>query len=397
MTLGLLLSVPFAARAFEPNDGAFLQVWSRSDSPVKEGIVSRTWLWGAEASSGAFQESYVEGADGARTVQYFEKGRMESSSPSDGPNDGLWSVTSGLLVVELATGRMQVGDAVFTQREPAQINAAGDPGSYPRYADLQPLFDAAPLPVGEVLTGKLQADGTIVQDAQLAGYGALAAYHVAETNHTVASPFWELMQSSGTVYEDGGYTIARLFPDPFYMTGFPVTEAYWAQLPVGGVARDVLLQCFERRCLTYTPDNPEGWQVEFGNIGRHYYQWRYEDIDGNGLQVDQEPALSIPSLEDGGGLELPASLPYAINGYVGGLVEGVHIQLTVDDPASGYTIDIPLTGVSGELTIPDDKLLVGQHDVTFQIVDARDVPFSNPGSRLTVSDLLITGRRTQAT
>jgi hypothetical protein len=157
------------------------------------------------------------------------------------------------------------------------------------------------------------------------------------------------------------------------------------------------LQCFERRCLTYTPDNPEGWQVEFGNIGRHYYQWRYEDIDGNGLQVDQEPALSIPSLEDGGGLELPASLPYAINGYVGGLVEGVHIQLTVDDPASGYTIDIPLTGVSGELTIPDDKLLVGQHDVTFQIVDARDVPFSNPGSRLTVSDLLITGRRTQAT
>jgi hypothetical protein len=35
------------------------------------------------------------------------------------------------------------------------------------------------------------------------------------------------------------------------------------------------MQCFERRCLTYTPDNPEGWQVEAGNVGRHYYYWRY--------------------------------------------------------------------------------------------------------------------------
>ena len=35
------------------------------------------------------------------------------------------------------------------------------------------------------------------------------------------------------------------------------------------------MQCFERRCLTYTPDNPDGWQVEAGNVGQHYYAWRY--------------------------------------------------------------------------------------------------------------------------
>jgi hypothetical protein len=44
---------------------------------------------------------------------------------------------------------------------------------------------------------------------------------------------------------------------------------------VGGVARDVLIQCFERRCLTHTPSNPPGWQVEAGNVGLHYYRWRY--------------------------------------------------------------------------------------------------------------------------
>jgi len=30
-----------------------------------------------------------------------------------------------------------------------------------------------------------------------------------------------------------------------------------------------------QRVLTYTPSNPAGWQVEMGNVGRHYYTWRY--------------------------------------------------------------------------------------------------------------------------
>ena len=42
---------------------------------------------------------------------------------------------------------------------------------------------------------------------------------------------------------------------------------------------DVLVQPFQRRVLTYSPDNPSGWQVEMGNVGRHYYLWRYgEDL-----------------------------------------------------------------------------------------------------------------------
>ena len=44
---------------------------------------------------------------------------------------------------------------------------------------------------------------------------------------------------------------------------------------VVGIERNVLIQCLERRCLTYTPGNPDGWKVEFGNVGQHDYFWRY--------------------------------------------------------------------------------------------------------------------------
>jgi hypothetical protein len=83
------------------------------------------------------------------------------------------------------------------------------------------------------------------------------------------------MNSTATVFEDDAFVTDRLFLNEFYATGYPVTEAYWASVEVGGTPTDVLIQCFERRCLTYTPDNPAGWQVEAGNVGQHYYRWRY--------------------------------------------------------------------------------------------------------------------------
>ena len=38
-----------------------------------------------------------------------------------------------------------------------------------------------------------------------------------------------------------------------------------------------MIQAFERRVLTYVPTNVPGFQVEMGNIGLHYYDWRYKD------------------------------------------------------------------------------------------------------------------------
>ena len=57
--------------------------------------------------------------------------------------------------------------------------------------------------------------------------------------------------------------------------GHPISEPYWARTKIGGAEQWVLLQLFERRTLTYTPANSPAWQVEMGNVGQHYYTWRY--------------------------------------------------------------------------------------------------------------------------
>jgi hypothetical protein len=91
-------------------------------------------------------------------------------------------------------------------------------------------------------------------------------------------PFWNFMNSSGTVYANGQFFQDELFQNAFFATGRPITEAYWAEVVVAGTSKLVLMQCFERRCLTYTPDNDPNWRVEMGNIGLHYYTWRYGQV-----------------------------------------------------------------------------------------------------------------------
>jgi len=72
--------------------------------------------------------------------------------------------------------------------------------------------------------------------------------------------------------------------------GFPLTEAVWVTVALNGAPTWVLVQPFERRVLSYTPSNPPGFQVEMGNIGQHYYQWRYVTNPGGLLG----PATATP-------------------------------------------------------------------------------------------------------
>ena len=59
------------------------------------------------------------------------------------------------------------------------------------------------------------------------------------------------------------------------------------------------MQCFERRCLTYTPANPAGWQVEAGNVGQHYYQWRYGGSARDGLILFEQDGELLTIDADG--------------------------------------------------------------------------------------------------
>jgi hypothetical protein len=257
----------------------FHRTWQRTDQPVSDLAVDRTWMWGPLEDGYFTIEPYRESPGGERDVVYFDKSRMEISRP-EAIDDGVWYVTNGLLVVELVSGRMQTGDAQFVDRRPADVNIAGDPGQRPAYADIDRwgLRDGPARAAGAIISERIDDGGEVYPDATLVQHNVTAAERVTVSgiDHTVASPFWQFMNSRDSVYSDGQLVTDELFASSFYATGLPITEAWWSRIAVGGRTRDVLWQCFERRCLTYTPDNPTGWQVEAGNVGLHYYQWRYD-------------------------------------------------------------------------------------------------------------------------
>ncbi|HEX2914448.1 MAG TPA: hypothetical protein VH186_26850 [Chloroflexia bacterium] len=256
---------------------AFDRLWQRSDRQVFDHQVARTYLWGPQPNSAGLQEEYADSPGGKRLVQYFDKSRMEVNNPN-GDQSSPYFVTNGLLARELINGQMQVGDQKFQPREPAVIGVAGDidDTSGPTYAALQKWQAAVGQQSGLVTTAFDRSGNSRDGSADFARYNIRPVYFVPETGHNVAAPFWDFLNQSGPLLSPTGLSVqGRLFEPLFYATGFPVTEAFWAKVKVGGQVKDVLVQAFERRVLTYTPSNPAGFQVEMGNVGQHYYLWRY--------------------------------------------------------------------------------------------------------------------------
>lgn len=260
-------------------DSAMEAVWARTDKPVQNGRATRSWVWGPAPSTAGLYEPYAEAPGGQRLVQYFDKSRMEINNPS-GNRASMWFVTNGLLVYEMVTGRMMLGDAAFEARAPAGEAVAGDwaavNAACPTYGDLGGLIGIpAGSRVGQKVTATLARGGAVGDDPSKAGYsGTGIAYYEPATGHNVPQVLWEFMNRSGTVYEYGSYRNGRIV-DWLFAFGYPISEPYWVRCKVAGEEKDILVQLFERRVLTYTPANPAGWQVEMGNVGMHYYRWRY--------------------------------------------------------------------------------------------------------------------------
>ena len=245
---------------------AFEFEWDRIDLPVSNGEATRTWTWGPAPISDVVSEPGSADEAGPQPVQYFDKGAMELTS-NDETADPSGPVLSSTLVSEMIQG---------TGVEPADIPVAGDSDSSRSvtYSTLNSLLAEPPFEAGSTLSSRVSPDGEIADDAALADYGIVADEHVEETNHRIASVFWEFLNATGTVWNGEEHEVETLFPELDITTGPPLTEAYWVEATVDGVQQDILVQCFERRCLTYTPDNPEGWQVEFNNAGRHFHDWQ---------------------------------------------------------------------------------------------------------------------------
>jgi len=347
----------------------FQRTWERTDKPVADGQANRTWMWGPEAFSQVREERYDESPNDKRTVQYFDKSRMEITQPNADVNS-IWYVTNGLLVVELVSGQMQVGDTTFIDRDPARVNVAGDADdpNGPTYWSFSKVTDKPAHTDGNVLQRRIARSGALTLDTSLAQYGVTAAHRVEVPgiDHQVASVFWDFMNASGRVWENGQYVDAPLFVNPFYATGYPIAEAYWANVKVAGTQRDVLMQCFERRCLTYTPGNGSAWRVEAGNVGQHYYQWRYGDVP------DEETPTPTPppgdSIPDEGNVLYQSSLgdwPADTNssGAVGQPTDDGNAYIAAAPPGAAfyafnavsygdasYSMDVPPVAETGDST-----------------------------------------------
>jgi len=220
-----------------------------------EGLAAN--FWGPTATE-ALTEAYADAPGGTRVVQYFDKGRMELTNPASG------IVTNGLLAKELVTGDQQVGNAAYTHRDPPAIPIGGDPnGMGPTYAVLNsvgaPLFAPTPMRGTTGVAATFTDSGQLILNSgqPTTGIKPLRAYDAA-TQHNVLGAFIAFRDRVG-----------------LNAIGYAISEPFTATFTVGGIPKSVTVQVFERRVLTYTESNPDAFKTEFGNIGRHYYAWRY--------------------------------------------------------------------------------------------------------------------------
>jgi hypothetical protein len=251
-----------------------------------------------------------------------------------------WYVTNGLLVVELVSGRLQTADSTFEQRAPAEVNVAGDPDdpAAPTYATFSSLRSAPPSDEGTTITSRVNRDGVVTLDPALARHDVTAGERVQAwgIDHRVASVFWDHMNSQGTVMIGGREVTDTLFPDPIYATGYPITEAYWTTVRILGTPQDVLVQCFERRCLTWTPTNDPEWRVEMGNVGQHYFRWRYGiDIPTEPLPVGNDSAPLPPTPLDAWDLDNAGLARFRMSNQT-----PFEMTMRIDGPVS-LTLTIP--------------------------------------------------------
>jgi outer membrane protein assembly factor BamB len=159
---------------------------------------------------------------------------------------------------------------------------AGDPANplAPTYAAFQKLLEPEAAPVSPstaayFINQRLDHSGNVTTfvPPELRTH---TSYDTV-THHYIADVFRDYATLVGPVYR-GSYVFVDepvFYGQSLYIFGRPITEPYWTRALVGGTEKDIMVQLFERRVLTYTPSNSPANRVEMGNVGQHYFAWRY--------------------------------------------------------------------------------------------------------------------------
>jgi hypothetical protein len=210
--------------------------------------------------------------DGKRQVRYYDKSRMEVNDPEANPDDPFY-VTNGLLVVEMIAGEVRLGETEISATTASTLTVVGDPRKdnplTPSYAALRDVASikgdhTSPNRTGQFVNQAIDVNGTVSQETAN-GKAAKYVSFVPQTGHNIPDLFWTYLQGMKAQY---GF-------DWTYTMGYPITEAYWTRMRVSGKDYPVLIQAFQRRVMTYTPAFAPEWRVQQGNVGQHYFEWRY--------------------------------------------------------------------------------------------------------------------------
>jgi hypothetical protein len=208
------------------------------------------------------------------------------------------------------------------------------------------VLNAPPIPAGQPIVATIDRAGIVSNTASPQGLTSAGVLEGVPTNHSIASVFLAFLLSQGPVYVNGQDVTLALFDPLFYVTGFPITEAYWATVKAAGVNRTILIQCFERRCLTYAPTNEPAFRVELANTGLQYNQWRYQGASpspGPG-QAPTIGAVTVTTAATGAALGFLTTPPSSVRvTYHRTGVSGQDIVLSEDTPATLHLI--VLTGL----------------------------------------------------
>jgi hypothetical protein len=307
---------------------AFQSVWQTYSATAARPLD----LWGSEPLNWRV-EPYFGAPDNRRTVQYFERGRMEIET-------GTARVTHGLLARELVGGRIDLGGGLFEERTPPEISIdSGSPNDQvPTYLALSRVVADPQLSVpGQRVTAWIDRSGRIERTTTPAvvRYGD----EIEQTGIKLPDVTTELFQQS----EFTGGRWVELF-------GFPISQAVWTYYRRDDELRPSLVQVFERRILVYTPGMEPDRRFTVVNTGRHYYRWRY----GSELMTDPPPlslenvstAISVPEgyhpLIYADGIGTPIDMALAPSGHLLVLtLEGQILRsaaMDPDDRSAGFIV-----------------------------------------------------------
>ena len=231
---------------------------------------------------------------------------MEINDPGADKSDPFY-VTNGRLAIELVSGQIQTGLTTFDNHGSAQIDLASDVddpsaptyGSFNGVVNLPGTVKPATRPTKRApssappLTGRASPNPGPRITPTMASSSPIMRRPPATTSPDI---FWTYLNQQTSIVQDGQTVQGPLFYPWFAVTGYPISEPYWSYVKVAGTYTDVLIQVYERRVLTFIPHLPSPFKVQMGNIGQHYYDWRYGK-SGSGTPGPVQPtptALGLP-------------------------------------------------------------------------------------------------------